>query len=319
MRQGLQKSIRRGSLRPRRVTCLEAGKIRRAALLAVLCVAAEAVQGVVAMKPCVLPAPAVTLFLIRHGESRHNSAARSFDLAELVGQQDHGLSVRGAAQCLKLAEKIAARRDGAGADDECEAADYERLFHPETPLTCSSLTRAIQTAVLALAPLPSLAARGLSALPDAREKGGPGGPIFSADCIAAGRAELMPRVATALRWIARQDDTEKRGLHIAGLGLHQEKSAEAVQLESRARSRAETAADDIEAGAVKIHVDRVAEAKPQRLNWLVSALSNAGARNRARYQVVPVQRVVAVSPQGLTSAHAAAGERDEGDGIRRTG
>ena len=42
----MQKSIRRGSLRPRRVTCLEAGKIRRAALLAVLCVAAEASDGV---------------------------------------------------------------------------------------------------------------------------------------------------------------------------------------------------------------------------------------------------------------------------------
>ena len=82
-----------------------------------------------------LPPIAVTLYLIRHGESRHNSggnspsqlhiletfhvirqrsllrilhistflaASRNLDFGELLLQQDHGLSVRGAAQCNNI-------------------------------------------------------------------------------------------------------------------------------------------------------------------------------------------------------------------------
>ncbi|KAJ8606491.1 hypothetical protein CTAYLR_005901 [Chrysophaeum taylorii] len=101
-----------------------------------------------------------TVFLIRHGESEWNVAQRQFDVVGMFGQFDHGLTNRGARQ----AEALRRRVRGANKTD---AARLE--FEGATRVYCSPLTRAVQTALIALAGHRALRDRGLTLADDLRE------------------------------------------------------------------------------------------------------------------------------------------------------
>lgn len=123
-----------------------------------------------------------------------------------------------------------------------------------------------------LSPLPALEARGLTVLPDAREKGG-GGPIFSADCITTGRQQLVPRVSKALRWIFEQEKKQKKGpIDLLLPPAPKEKKPETMRVEALAQEAALETADKIERGVMKLDVELVAE-DAKHHQWFHSAIS----------------------------------------------
>lgn len=104
--------------------------------------------------------PSVTVYLIRHAESRYNAAVKAWDVRALVGERDHGLSHRGEQQCHELSrtiESAASRGD----------ADAQRLAASDRVTASSPLCRAVLTAHLAL---PNCASTSILALPSAREQ-----------------------------------------------------------------------------------------------------------------------------------------------------
>ena len=112
-----------------------------------------------------------TLYLIRHGESRWNRAAKKRHLWELLTKRDHPLTERGYAQALELQHDlqhaIELRRveDGGAGSSLGDLADA-------TDLWSSPLTRAMQTALVALRPLLRSSSRSASLWlkPCARER-----------------------------------------------------------------------------------------------------------------------------------------------------
>jgi len=85
-----------------------------------------------------------TVFFVRHGESVWNKAQEQLQLNEMVSTMDHPLSAKGRAQAESLSQRIAK----AAARGRPELAG---LLRPEA-VYVSPLTRAIQTAVIALGP-----------------------------------------------------------------------------------------------------------------------------------------------------------------------
>ncbi|CAK9076097.1 Proteoglycan 4 (Lubricin) (Megakaryocyte-stimulating factor) (Superficial zone proteoglycan) [Cleaved into: Proteoglycan 4 C-terminal part] [Durusdinium trenchii] len=98
------------------------------------------------------------VYLVRHGESTWNSAAKRWDLWQMFSQVDHPLTEQGIQQAKRL-------RDAAAQD---ALWSQSRLFS-------SPLTRALQTTLLATAVAgsegesPARSAKRLTLLPDARE------------------------------------------------------------------------------------------------------------------------------------------------------
>jgi len=85
------------------------------------------------------------VYLIRHAESSWNKAQAKGDLAEMARTTDHSLSAEGCEQALRLHQDVlAARRLG---DENAKALCAPDAFY------VSPLTRAIQTAVIALGPM----------------------------------------------------------------------------------------------------------------------------------------------------------------------
>lgn len=87
------------------------------------------------------------VFFVRHGESLWNAAQSKMQLHEMGRQTDHPLSAKGRAQAEALSARLArASADGASGGSE------QLLFQPGVAFCSSPLTRAIQTAVIALGP-----------------------------------------------------------------------------------------------------------------------------------------------------------------------
>lgn len=115
------------------------------------------------------------IFLLRHGESKWNVAQHDVDIAGMLGDTDHGLSQVGLQQAEALAAKIKATRSPhrPGLDEGSLPADapesvYQQFFAADR-LYSSPLTRAVQTALVALQDHPSAAACGLTLRAELRE------------------------------------------------------------------------------------------------------------------------------------------------------
>jgi len=108
-----------------------------------------------------------TVFFVRHGESVWNKAQEQLQLDEMVSTTDHPLSAKGRAQAESLSQRIA--NAAARAKPELAA-----LLRPEA-VYVSPLTRAIQTAVIALGPAMTQANANVFLMANAREKQNFGG------------------------------------------------------------------------------------------------------------------------------------------------
>jgi len=112
-----------------------------------------------------------TVFFVRHAESVWNAAQSKKHYHKMARETDHPLSVRGARQAKDLSERLATASNGKQLDPELAA-----FLKPDIVYT-SPLTRAVQTAVLALGP--SLTEPGglgeVAFMPNAREKHNFGG------------------------------------------------------------------------------------------------------------------------------------------------
>ena len=103
-----------------------------------------------------------TVYFLRHGESQWNDAQARRDPLGMFGKFDHALTAEGVAQAEGLAARIlASSRFGAARRD----------FESATAVYCSPLTRALQTALVALQGHPCLRARGagITLVPACRE------------------------------------------------------------------------------------------------------------------------------------------------------
>mmetsp|Transcript_76675 Transcript_76675/g.151692 ORF Transcript_76675/g.151692 Transcript_76675/m.151692 type:complete len:490 (+) Transcript_76675:46-1515(+) len=98
------------------------------------------------------------IFLVRHGESKWNIAQEKHDVIGMAKSVDHGLSCKGLDQASSLAGKILAARDQitlnaargwVGQHGDAPSWAYDKFFAAEAILA-SPLTRAIQTAVVAM-------------------------------------------------------------------------------------------------------------------------------------------------------------------------
>jgi len=120
------------------------------------------------------------VFLIRHGQSEWNLAAKRLDLWTMLSQVDHALTREGVNQAKRLREAVECAR---AADDE----DAKVFLAPSTRVFSSPLKRAVSTAAVALGP-----SRRITLLPDARELAWPiGGP----DSIGSATGEEIARSA----------------------------------------------------------------------------------------------------------------------------
>jgi len=85
-----------------------------------------------------------TVFFVRHGESVWNKAQEQLHLNEMVRTTDHPLSAKGRAQAESLSQRIAKAATRAN-------PELAELLRPEA-VYVSPLTRAMQTAIIALGP-----------------------------------------------------------------------------------------------------------------------------------------------------------------------
>mmetsp|Transcript_31403 Transcript_31403/g.44007 ORF Transcript_31403/g.44007 Transcript_31403/m.44007 type:complete len:554 (+) Transcript_31403:142-1803(+) len=126
-----------------------------------------------------------TVFFIRHGESIWNEAQRDMDLGTMFSQTDHGLNEVGLMQALALQHKIqvASEADDVGMMKALAPTTRHQKFLSaflnSDSLLSSPLTRALQTAMVALALHPhtirSKRPNVLTLVADAREKRNLGG------------------------------------------------------------------------------------------------------------------------------------------------
>eukprot|EP00928_Gymnodinium_smaydae_P073446 TRINITY_DN56654_c0_g1_i1.p1 TRINITY_DN56654_c0_g1~~TRINITY_DN56654_c0_g1_i1.p1 ORF type:complete len:316 (-),score=52.28 TRINITY_DN56654_c0_g1_i1:89-994(-) len=117
-------------------------------------------------------APAATVYVVRHGQSEWNLAAKQLDPWTMFSQVDHPLTARGIEQAKQLRTRAEAARVAGDADADALLAPAARLYS-------SPLTRAASTAaLLALEESHAkVASRRIVLLPEARELAWPfGGP-----------------------------------------------------------------------------------------------------------------------------------------------
>lgn len=124
---------------------------RRVSALGLLCIAQPLCRGASS-------SATRTVYIVRHAESRWNAAWRRLNVAAMLSERDHGLTVAGADQSVALAGAL--------------LAGPISLASPGALVASSPLCRALQTATIALcaAGLPSPAP--VLVLPCARESGG---------------------------------------------------------------------------------------------------------------------------------------------------
>ncbi|CAE7231910.1 rab-18 [Symbiodinium sp. CCMP2456] len=100
---------------------------------------------------------APSIFLVRHGQSTWNLAAKRLDLWTMFRQVDHALTTEGVEQASRLrSSTLTARRNG--------DIDAEQFLSPQSLVFASPLSRAVATSVVALG-----LERKITLLPDARE------------------------------------------------------------------------------------------------------------------------------------------------------
>ncbi|CAE6971172.1 rab-18 [Symbiodinium natans] len=120
------------------------------------------------------------IFLVRHGQSTWNLAAKRLDLWTMFSQVDHALTAEGVAQASRLrtsSEAALSRGD----------VEAEQFLSPATRVFASPLSRAVATSIVALG-----LERKMTLLPDARELAYPWcGP----DSIGAAVGEGIPERA----------------------------------------------------------------------------------------------------------------------------
>lgn len=109
------------------------------------------------------------LFFVRHAESRWNEAQAAHDIVAMFKETDHGISENGRQQAEALRGRIAS---SVGIEDEWTS----RLWKPGM-IFVSPLTRAIETAVIALRDVLATGEGELIVIKSAREKKG----VFGAD------------------------------------------------------------------------------------------------------------------------------------------
>lgn len=118
------------------------------------------------------------IFLIRHGESMWNEGQSTRNLRQMLAK-DHPLSEKGLVQCLRLASFIRQRlnsnsskcshtHSATSSDFEAPHEVYDTFFTADKFLS-SPLTRAIQTALIALQHHPQLQQEGLHLRSEVRE------------------------------------------------------------------------------------------------------------------------------------------------------
>ena len=102
-----------------------------------------------------------TVYILRHGESQWNVAQKNRDPVGMFGKFDHALTAVGVAQAEALRSRVRA----------VPRNSDERLdFDAATVIYCSPLTRAVQTALVALAAHPALRRHtGIILAPECRE------------------------------------------------------------------------------------------------------------------------------------------------------
>ncbi|CAE7553728.1 rab-18 [Symbiodinium sp. CCMP2592] len=103
------------------------------------------------------PAERAPIFLVRHGQSTWNLAAKRLDLWTMFRQVDHALTAEGVEQASRLRSSTqTARRNG--------DIDAEQFLSPQSLVFASPLSRAVATSIVALG-----LERKITLLPDARE------------------------------------------------------------------------------------------------------------------------------------------------------
>jgi len=125
------------------------------------------------------------LYLIRHGQSKWNAAKREFDLLTAFGIIDHGLTKLGAQQAEELRQKLK-EPQFARTDNPMYTG-----FYNANKVYSSPLTRAVESAVLALRDHPQVKNDGIHLLADAREKRS----LMGMDCTGQFRGkDIIPHI-----------------------------------------------------------------------------------------------------------------------------
>ena len=131
------------------------------------------------------------VFFVRHGESRWNAAKRGHNVYKMVREHDHPLNEQGYRQALELQRAIC----HAMATPRSGSLSTAQQMAEATALWASPLTRAVQTALVALVPLLKLPNRTLELKLNVREKKNFGGldsigRVCGAECYLRALSEL---------------------------------------------------------------------------------------------------------------------------------
>lgn len=94
---------------------------------------------------------AISLFLLRHGQSVWNRAQASLDWFTMWSECDHPLSSGGILECSDFNSKL--RQEAAKAEDACP---HVKLLMEADEIVSSPLTRAVQTAMIGFAGHPAM-------------------------------------------------------------------------------------------------------------------------------------------------------------------
>lgn len=116
------------------------------------------------------------LYLIRHGQSKWNAAKREYDLITAFGIKDHGLTAKGANQAEELHQRIKTQLAEGKLD---EMSDLYRNFFQGAVAYASPLSRATESAIIALRAHPGVKKSGIRLMADARERR----MLIGKDCI----------------------------------------------------------------------------------------------------------------------------------------
>ena len=164
----------------------------------------RASQSTISIMPLTQPLPHKQVFFIRHGESRWNEAQAKKNLAEMAMHVDHPLNETGYAQAHRLQQAVRAALANVESSSPSEAAAVRSLMAAQA-LWCSPLTRAVQTAIVALQPLLEHTGLPLNLKPNAREKKNFGGRDTIGQSVGA---ECGTRATSLLKALGTAEEVE---------------------------------------------------------------------------------------------------------------